>query len=49
MIEFLEFKKALQSLQIPKEDANQLIEEINEDLRKSVKKWLKRDGIETDH
>ena len=49
MIEFLEFKKAVQSLQISKEEAEKIVKEIDNDLRKSAKEWLKRGGVEIDY
>jgi len=49
MIEFLEFKKAVQSLQISKEEAEKIVKEIDNNLRESAKEWLKRGGVEIDY
>jgi hypothetical protein len=49
MIEFLEFKKAVSEINVPPEIANEILEEINEDLRKRAKETLKRIGIEVDN
>ncbi|RUM57018.1 MAG: hypothetical protein DSY40_01275 [Nautilia sp.] len=46
MIEFLEFKKSLQSLYIPKEESEKMIQEINNNIRENAKEWLRRSGIE---
>jgi len=46
MIEFLEFKKFLQSLYIPKEESEKMIQEINNNIRENAKEWLRRSGIE---
>jgi len=46
LIEILQFKQALNSIKISKNDAEKLINEINEDTRKWVKEWLKGKNIE---
>ena len=46
ILEFLEFKKNLNSFKISSKDASELLSEIESGLRNRTKKWLKGYGIE---